>query len=164
MNIKLLMISTALALTSTAVLAETQHEVFAEEIDFARQVISKQRRDLVQKNMGLSAHDEKKFWGVYNGYRDEIKPILDQQVKLVTDYADAYVNDNLTDQLAIEFAETLITLKGKKLALRKDYIDKFQKFLRPKQVARFVQIENKLDAIMNYDLARKVPLVPTQAK
>ena len=145
-------------------IAETQQELFNKEIKFSREVLSKQRQDLIKKNMGLSAFDEKKFWGVYNRYRDEMKPIIDQTVTLLTEYSDALEKKNLTDELAIEFTNTSIMLQGAKLALRRDYIAEFKKFLKPKQVARFIQLETKIDAIINYDLARKVPLIPTDSK
>jgi len=159
-----LMISVALVSFSGLACAETQQELFDKEIKFTRGVLSKQRQDLIIKNMALSAYDEKKFWGVYNRYRDEMKPILDQQVTLLTEYSDALAKKTLTDELAIEFTHTSITLQGAKLALRRDYIAEFKNFLKPKQVARFIQLETKIDAIINYDLARKVPLVPTDSK
>ena len=114
--------------------------------------------------MSLTAYDEKKFWGVYNRYRDEMKPILDQTVTLLTEYSNSLKNKNLTDEMAIEFTETSIMLQGAKLALRRDYIKEFKEFLKPKQVARFIQLETKIDAIINYDLARKVPLIPVSSK
>ena len=95
-------------------------------------------------------------------YRDDMKPVLEQQVKLLTDYSDAYVKDNLTDEQAIAFTKTFLDLKTRKIALRKKYVGIFSKKTSPKHVARFIQLENKLDAIMNYDMARQVPLVPVK--
>ncbi len=159
-----LIITLALVSFSGVIYAETQQELFDKEIKFSREVLSKQRQDLIIKNMSLTAYDEKKFWGVYNRYRDEMKPILDQTVTLLTEYSNSLKNKNLTDEMAIEFTETAIMLQGAKLALRRDYIKEFKAFLKPKQVARFIQLETKIDAIINYDLARKVPLVPVNSK
>jgi len=144
-------------------IADTQQALFDKELKFTREVLSKQRKDLIQKYMGLSAFDEKEFWGVYNRYRDEMKPVLDQTVTLLTEYSTALEKKNLTDEMALEFTKTSIMLQGAKLALRRDYISEFKKFLKPKQVARFIQLETKIDAIISYDLARKVPLVPTES-
>jgi len=43
--------------------------------------------------------------------------------------------------------------------LLSDYVPKFEKVLPPKKVARLYQIENKMRALVNYELARQIPLV-----
>lgn len=146
-------------ITSFAV-AETQYDIFKDEIELAREIISKERSDVVIKNMRLTVFDEKKFMGTYNIYRDDMKPILDKEVKLLTDYADAYVKHNLSDEQALNFATTLLELKSQKIALRKNYINKFKEILSSKHAARFIQLENKLDTLVHYELMQIVPLVP----
>ena len=148
------------SLLTTVAMAEPQPGNFQDEIEMARKMVSKDRHDLVLKNMGLSVHDEKKFFGVYNAYRDEMKPLLDKETQLLLDYADSYKSKNLSDEQALGFANTLLDVKSQKIALRKKYIAEFAEKVSPKYVARFIQVENKLDAIMGYDMARQVPLVP----
>jgi len=147
---------------TTQAIAETQAEIFEDTIKLTRGIVAKQRNDLVLKNMGLTTFEEKSFFGVYNAYRDEMKPLLDQEVKLITDYADTHVNKNLTDKQALNFAIKLLDLKSKKIELRRKYIDEFKGEISLKHIARFIQLENKLDAVMNYDIARQVPLVPVK--
>lgn len=159
-----IIIALMLYVMSLYAFAETQYETFKDEIELTRKIVAKQRNDLVLEKMGLTVHEEKKFFGIYNEYRDEMKPLLDKEVKLLTDYADTYVNNNLSDDQAIAFAKTLLELKAEKIALRQKYLDRISKMVSPKHAARFIQLENKLDAIMNYDLARKVPLVPVNNK
>jgi len=149
-------------LITMPVLAETSAETFEREFKHSVEIIANQRVDLIKKYMGLSAFEEKQFLGVYNRYRDTMKPILDEQTKLVTNYMTAYTNNKLTDKLADQFIRTLFELDEQKLAIRKKFVSEFQVFLKPRSVARFMQLENKLDAIMAYDLARKIPLVPTE--
>jgi len=45
------------------------------------------------------------------------------------------------------------------LKVRKKYLKKFKKVLPPKTLARFYQIENKLDAVSNVTMAQGIPLV-----
>ena len=44
------------------------------------------------------------------------------------------------------------------LKLKKDYLGKFKKVLPAQKVMRFYQIENKIDAIVEYELVDKIPL------
>ena len=148
-------------LTSLSVNAEPKKQSLDSDISNMREIISNRRLDHVQAYMGISAFEEKQFLGVYNRYRDEMQPILDEQAKLVTDYINAYQNKKITDQFADKITRTMLELAAKKVAVRKQFVSEFQEFLKPRAVARFMQLENKLDAIMSYDLARKIPLVPT---
>ena len=52
-----------------------------------------------------------------------------------------------------------IALQEDRLNLLKSYIPKFSKVLPTKKVVRLYQVENKLDAILGYELARGIPLV-----
>jgi hypothetical protein len=45
------------------------------------------------------------------------------------------------------------------LKLHKKYMRRFGKLLTPLELARFYQIENKLDAVVNVQLAQGIPLI-----
>ena len=40
------------------------------------------------------------------------------------------------------------------------FVPKLSKVLPPKKVARYLQIENKIRALVKYELAGEIPLVP----
>jgi hypothetical protein len=42
--------------------------------------------------------------------------------------------------------------------VRQKHVKIFKKLLPPVKVARFFQLENKLDAVVNYELAQSIPL------
>ena len=48
------------------------------------------------------------------------------------------------------------------IKIRENYAKKFQQVLPAAKVARFYQIENKLDALVNFVLASEIPLMPPQ--
>jgi hypothetical protein len=43
--------------------------------------------------------------------------------------------------------------------LRKTYLPKFRQALPEKKAARYYQIENKINAALNYELAANIPLM-----
>ena len=159
-NLKILILLAGL-LFGFQINAETKDSDFDSDVKKMREFITNERLDFIKKYMGLSAFEEKQFLGVYNSYRDEMKPIVDAQAGLAVDYITAYKDNKLTDKLADNFTRSMLDLAGKKVAIRKKFVSKFQVFLKPKPVARFMQLETKLDAIMSYDLARNIPLVPS---
>jgi hypothetical protein len=78
-------------------------------------------------------------------------------VKLIKDYADAYetMNNNTAKKLLNEF----MSLDAVGPKLRQAYLPKFRKALPEVKVARYYQIENKIQAALFYELAATIPLM-----
>ncbi len=128
-----------------------------ETFEQMQKVVREERRALVEKNMQLNETEGEKFWPLYDQYRGEIDKVNSRLYTIITDYAAAY--PNLTNRDAQSMLDEWLTIQKKVLKIRKDYVAKFRRVLAQRKVTRFYQVENKLDAIMNFDLARKIPLV-----
>ena len=81
----------------------------------------------------------------------------DRMAKLLGDYAAVY--RTMTDAAATRLLGDFLTLETDHAALLTQYQPRFQKVLPPRKVARFYQLENKLRALLNYQLAQDVPFV-----
>ncbi|MFV1982847.1 MAG: hypothetical protein ACC657_04840 [Thiohalomonadales bacterium] len=115
------------------------------------------RKALIEKNLGMNKEESQKFWPVYSAYRKDVNLVQQQQFELIKDFAKNY--DNLTDKKAADLLDTHIQSKRKLLNLRKKYLGDFRKSVPAKKVAKFFQVENKLNAIVNVQLAEEIPLV-----
>ena len=116
-----------------------------------------ERKAAVEQAMGLAPAESQAFWALYNEYEAERTRVNDRAVKVVTDYAAAYpdVGDARAQALLAEsFAADSDLLK-----LKKSYAKRFAKVLPPTRVARFFQIERKLDAVQNLSVAEQIPLI-----
>jgi hypothetical protein len=129
----------------------------ADEIELTRTVIQAERQAIVASNMELPDDVGVRFWPLYREYRNEVSKIGDRRVKLITTYAQNY--ENLSDETADWMVSEFLAIEKANSALRESWAPRFGEVLAPKQLARFYQIENKLDAIINYDLAGSIPLV-----
>ncbi len=109
------------------------------------------------ENMQLTDAEAKAFWPVYKQYQDELFLLRTRTVKLIKDYADAYetMNNNTAKKLLNEYMS--IESLGPKL--RQAYLPKFRKALPEVKVARYFQIENKIQAALFYELAANIPLM-----
>jgi hypothetical protein len=65
----------------------------------------------------------------------------------------------MKDEKAKALLDESITIESLGLKLRQAYLPKFRKALLEKKVARYYQIENKIQAMLNYELAKGIPLV-----
>ncbi len=127
-------------------------------IDEARSVMQTERRTIVAQGLALSVDEEKAFWPVYDRYMADMKVASNLRAKVITDYAASY--DDLTDDMARQLLENYLQYESKLLDIRKSYVRKFRKALPEIKLARFYQIENKIESITAFVLAREIPLVP----
>jgi len=112
---------------------------------------------LVAENMQLAEAEAKAFWPVYKQYQDELFLLRSRTVKLINDYADAY--ETMTNNTAKKLLDEYMTLEALGPQLRKAYLPKFRKALPEVKVARYYQIENKIQAALFYELAANIPLM-----
>jgi hypothetical protein len=65
----------------------------------------------------------------------------------------------LTDEKAKKLIDEALAIEVAEANLKSTYAPKLSKVLPIRKVARYLQIENKIRAIVKYDLAQGVPLV-----
>lgn len=133
----------------------------AQATEEARTLVQTERKMIVSQALTLTAEESNAFWPVYDRYMAEMKEAGNLRVKVITDYAANF--DNLTDATAKQLIGDLFKYQEKVLKIRKGYVGKFRKALPETKLARFLQLENKLDAITDFALARQIPLFPEQA-
>lgn len=134
-------------------------ETHKEEIELTRAVIKVQKKQIVAKNMQLTSVEKDKFWAVYRNYQNKMDSVNDRRTKLITDYADNLKTGSLTDEIALGMLNEFLSYERVRLITKQSFVDKFKEVLPSRKVARFFQIENKMEAIINFDLARQIPLV-----
>jgi hypothetical protein len=123
-------------------------------------VVEKIRADkklFVAENMQLTEAEAKAFWPVYKQYQDELFLLRTRTAKLIKDYAGAY--EQMKNDTAKKLLDEYMTIESLGLKLRQAYLPKFRKVLPESKVARYYQIENKIQAALVYELAANIPLV-----
>jgi len=133
-------------------------DVFQQEIELTRAALEAQRKAVIIEALQLTA-EEGDFWSVYNDYRTEMQKVGNQRVAVITDYADAYRNDSLSDKEAAKLLDRYLKVMQNHIKVKKAFVRKFKKVLPAKKVARFYQVDNRLDLLLNLQIAKGVPLV-----
>jgi hypothetical protein len=123
-----------------------------------RSLVRIERKALVEQEMQLAPAESQAFWSVYNDYEAERTKINDRTVKVITDYAAAY--PDVGDARAEALLDEAFEVDSDLLSLKHKYARRFAKVLAPARVARFFQIERKLDAVQNLEIAEQIPLIP----
>lgn len=125
-------------------------------------VLEKMRADkklLISENLQLTETEAKSFWPVYESYQDELFLLRARTIKLIKDYEESY--EKLTNDVAKKLLDESINIETLRLKLNQAYLPKFRKVLSDIKVARYYQLENKIQAALMYELARTIPLAKT---
>jgi len=126
-------------------------------IEVERGLLHAERKAVVAKAMVLTDEEAKVFWPLYNEYNEQVYKSKTKKVKVIADYADNF--DNMTDARADEIMSNNMAADLELLKLKINYYKKFKKILSPSKVARYFQIEAKIDAMINAELAVQIPLI-----
>jgi hypothetical protein len=135
-----------------AVMAQVQHE-----IALTRAEIQTERQALVAENLPLTEEQATAFWPLYRTYREEMAKLGDRLVAVIEDYAKNY--ETMTDPQSSAMIKEFLKIQKDEIAIKTSWVPKFEKILPAKTVARFYQIENKLDLIVRTSVAAEIPLV-----
>jgi hypothetical protein len=127
------------------------------DIEVIRSIADAERKAIVANNMFFTAEEAGKFWPVYNEYREEARKVGDLRVKVIRDLANEF--ETLDDARAEELLREVLDFQADRVKLRKSYVRKFNKVIPPKKTVRFFQIDSKLDTIIDFALAKEIPLV-----
>jgi hypothetical protein len=130
-------------------------------MDILMQKIKADKKLLVATNMDLSDAEGKKFWPLYDEYQKELMQINQKLGKAISEYAEAYNagKGTITDKDAKRLLHDVLSADEAELKLKRTYADKVGKVLPMTKAARFIQIENKIRAVLRAELAQQIPLV-----
>ena len=148
--------ASALGLALVAGFVAPTHAQSATDIELTRAKIQKARQAIIADAMKLTEDESLVFWPAYRDYRLDMARLGDRLVKVITEFvaADAALNDEQANRLMIEYLDIM----AKDVSVKKKYVGVFRKLLPSPKVTRFFQLESKLDAVVNYDLALTIPL------
>ncbi len=115
-----------------------------------------QRKATVGANMNLSADEAARFWPVYDAYEAKMDKIEDRHVKELKEFAAKY--SNFTDADAAKKLDEVMAIQQARLDVQKEFIPQFRAVISQVKVTRFYQIDNKIQALIQCDIAQLVPL------
>ena len=142
----------AFCLAAGNVMAQQERDV----IEVMKSQVQAQRQALVAENLQLNEEESEAFWPVYRAFHAERDALVDRKIELLRKFRDNF--DGLSEEQSAQILDDYFQLQEDILKLRKKHLKNFRKVLSEKTTLRYFQIENKLDAIIESDLAQVVPL------
>jgi predicted outer membrane protein len=131
----------------------------ADNMQILRDKIRADKKLVVATNMELTESEANGFWPIYDQYQKDLQKINQRIVNLLESYADDFRAKSLTDDKAKKLINEAVAIEQAEADLKSAYAPKLSKVLPVRKVMRYLQIENKIRAVVKYDIASGVPLV-----
>ena len=137
--------------------------VFAQDLspqsmEALREAAKSNKKALVALNLKLTETEDKAFWPIYESYQKDIDKVNDRLINLIKDYAKEYKAKSLTDEKAKQLISDYIVIEEDLLKLKKSYLEKVSAVIPDKKMMTYFQLENKIQAIIRFDVAINIPL------
>ena len=126
-------------------------------MEIVRSTIKTEKKALIAEVMELSDAENIPFWEVYNEYDEKLYKLNTEYFAVVMDFADNF--DKMTNEKATELMNRATKHSVDQSKLEKTYIKKMAKVISPKKTLRFYQAMNKIQAMIDAQMAAEVPLL-----
>lgn len=137
--------------------ASSSPTVTDQDIQLMREDIRSQKKQIIAANMQLTDAEATKFWPVYDAYKVETAKIGDARYALIKEYAQTY--NTMTDAQAKSLIKRAADLDQQAIALRTQWMPKFEAVVPGKKAALFYQLDRRLGLIVDLQLASMIPMV-----
>ncbi len=151
---QILLFAFALVITLTST-AQTENDY----LEMSREVLKIEKKAAITNVMQLTESESQPFWNLYNDFQGKLYTIQNKRIALIKDFAGNY--ESLSNEKADELMVNYMKYQSELLKLKKSYYKKFKKILPAGKAARFFQAENKIETLIDAELALEIPMIET---
>jgi hypothetical protein len=126
-------------------------------IESLRADLRADKTKIITAVMQFSQKDADAFWPVYRKFEADRSKLEDQHIALIKEYATSYTS--LTDEQAQSLTQKALDYQEDRVDLEKKYFKEFSKVLSGVTVAKFFQLEHRLNLLVDLELAAHLPAV-----
>jgi hypothetical protein len=144
---------------STAQSSEAKLDSYIESL---RADVRADKVAIITAAMQFNDQDSKIFWPVYRKYEADVMKLNDQRLALIKSYGDKFVS--MTDADAKAIIDQSLDFESRRTDVKKKYAKEFEKAgLSPLTVAKFLQLEHRLDLLVDLKIASELPALLIKA-
>ena len=154
------MVVVALAAPTSISFAQTQTATGVEvekDLALVRRNLRAEKKKILAANVPLTETEATKFWPVYDQYAAEMSKHYDEFYAVIKEYAAN--QKTLTDAQAVSMIKKWSDIQVEVAQTRQKWVPAIEKVIPGKKAALFFQIDRRLYALMDLQVASEVPLV-----
>jgi hypothetical protein len=127
------------------------------DLALVRRNLRAEKKKILAANVPLTETEATKFWPVYDQYAAEMSKHYDEFYAVIKDYAAN--QKTLTDAQAVSMIKKWSDIQVEVAQTRQKWVPAIEKVIPGKKAALFFQIDRRLYALMDLQVASEVPLV-----
>ena len=127
------------------------------DIELIRRDLRAEKKKIIALNVPFTEAEATKFWPVYDQYVAEMTRHNDEFYSLIKDYAAN--QKTITDAQASSMIKRWVEIQIGQAQTRQKYIPLFEKVIPGKKVALFFQLDRRLYAVLDLQVASEIPLI-----
>jgi hypothetical protein len=128
-----------------------------DELAQIRQILGKEKKELIRGFMSLNEADAAKFWPVYDEYSEKRKVLADDRIQILKSYADQYAG--MTDDQSKALGKRYFKNESSILKLQQKYYNKMSKSVSPLKAMQFMQAEIYIPTTLRSELQDAIPFI-----
>ncbi len=128
-----------------------------ELLEMLKSDINTEKRSIVAEVINIPHDQETEFWRIYSEMEQETNVLADRRAANIKKFAENYAN--ITDDIAIDLANTYIGMMTQRYKIYKKYLKKMSKVMPAKEAAKFIQLMGQIQLLIDVQIAAEVPLI-----
>lgn len=125
------------------------------DFELMRSDIRTKKAAMIAERMKFTDQEAAGFWPVYRQYEADLAAINDKKVSIMKEYVSRH--QSLNDTQAKQLVEDVFDVDQKTLDLRRKCFAALQKTLPAKTIVRWLQLERRLQLLVDAQLAKDLP-------
>lgn len=118
------------------------------------------KRDFIAQQLSLTPEEAVKFWPVYDAHQQGLASLNQRRLDNIVVYARHWNANSLDDATATKLAKDALSIEKDEVALMEKTFGKLKNAVPAVKAVRYLQVEAKVRAVLRYEQAAQVPLVP----
>jgi Spy/CpxP family protein refolding chaperone len=118
--------------------------------------IQTDKRAIVLSTLQLTDPQVQAFTPIYDEYQREMKELMTRGSEIINKFAANY--GAMTDDAAKDIMKDFFKVRDDRNDILERYSKKMQKALPPTKVLQWLQVENKLNALLDVEAAASIPI------
>jgi len=127
-------------------------------MDALRAKLQADEKAFISQHLELTEAEAKAFWPLYDAYKLELEKLKVRIGAVLNEFLEVQSQGPLPNDLSKKLLADMAGIEKNELEAKLAHLKKVEKALPPYKVVRCAQLENKIRAILKYDLAAQIPI------
>ena len=126
-------------------------------MEVTRAALKTEKKAMIAEVMSLTQEESEPFWALYNEFQGKLYTANTKYFNIINEFAENF--ENMSSEKANDLMKRKFSYDTEILKLKKTYFKKFQGILSPQKTLMYVQAENKIDILINFEMSSSIPIL-----